>query len=84
MSSSVKSLGGMCLKLLSAHISGLPDRLCLFPGGTLLFVEVKSTGQKPKRIQKYIHERLRKLGFDVEVIENTDQLKELIKRYERN
>lgn len=59
---------GMCIKLLCNHILGLPDRLCLFPGGKLAFVELKTTGEKPKRIQIFMHKKLRALGFRVEVI----------------
>ena len=39
-------LKGMCLKLLSAHITGLPDRLCLFPGGEDLICGTEDNGQE--------------------------------------
>lgn len=63
---------GMCIKLLCNHILGLPDRLCLFPGGKLAFVELKTTGEKPKRIQIFMHKKLRTLGFRVEVIDTVE------------
>lgn len=63
---------GMCIKLLCNHILGLPDRLCLFPGGKLAFVELKTTGEKPKRIQIFMHKKLRALGFRVEVIDTIE------------
>lgn len=63
---------GMCIKLLCNHILGLPDRLCLFPGGKLAFVELKTTGEKPKRIQIFMHKKLRVLGFRVEVIDTVE------------
>lgn len=62
----------MCIKLLCNHILGLPDRLCLFPGGKLAFVELKTTGEKPKRIQIFMHKKLRALGFRVEVIDTVE------------
>ena len=49
---------GMCIKLLCNHILGLPDRLCLYPGGKLAFVELKTTGEKPKLIQIFMHKAL--------------------------
>ena len=64
----VKINGGMCIKLLCDQLIGLPDRMCLFPGHKIVFVELKTTGQKPKRIQTYMHNKLRTLGFRVEVI----------------
>jgi hypothetical protein len=30
------------LKLPAIHNAGLPDRLCLFPGGEVVFVELKA------------------------------------------
>ena len=69
---------GMCIKLLCNHILGLPDRLCLFPGGKLAFVELKTTGEKPKRIQIFMHKKLRALGFRVEVIDTVDGVIEFV------
>lgn len=65
----IKDNGGMCIKLISDYINGLPDRMCLLPGGRIVFVELKSTGQKPRKIQLYMHGVLRSLGFRVEVID---------------
>ena len=31
--------GGMCIKLLSFHINGLPDRMCLFKPAKVIFVD---------------------------------------------
>ena len=83
LKSAVESkLNGLPLKLLSAHITGLPDRLCLIPGGRLFFAEIKTTGKKPRKIQLLIHRKLRELGFRVEVIETTEQMQNIIRDYE--
>ena len=70
----VKMSGGMCIKLLCDQLIGLPDRMCLFPGHKIVFVELKTTGQKPKRIQMYMHNKLRALGFRVEVIDTVESV----------
>ena len=70
--------GGMCIKLLSFHINGLPDRLCIFPRAKLVFVETKTTGEKPRAIQLFMHKKLRQMGFRVEVIDTAEQVVELI------
>lgn len=70
----VKINGGMCIKLLCDQLIGLPDRMCLFPGHKIVFVELKTTGQKPKRIQVYMHNKLRTLGFRVEVIDTVESV----------
>lgn len=70
----VKINGGMCIKLLCDQLIGLPDRMCLFPGHKIVFVELKTTGQKPKRTQTYMHNKLRTLGFRVEVIDTVESV----------
>ena len=66
----VRARGGLCIKLLSQHFIGLPDRICLFPGGVIAFVELKTTGAKPRKIQTFVHDKIRSLGFRVEVIDS--------------
>lgn len=70
--------GGMCVKLLSFHILGLPDRMCLFPKAKIVFVELKTTGEKPRKIQLFMIDKIRALGFRVEVIDSTEKVIELI------
>lgn len=70
--------GGMCIKLLSFHVIGLPDRMCLFPKAKIVFVELKTTGEKPRPIQKFMHEKIRALGFRVEVIDSTKGVTEMV------
>jgi len=74
LAAEVKKLGGWSLKLLSTYVTGLPDRLVLLPGGVVFFVEVKTTGKKPTTIQRVVHEKLRGLGFRVEVVDSLKQL----------
>lgn len=69
--------GGMCIKLICTHLNGLPDRLLLLPGGRLLFVEVKTTKQTPRRIQTMLHNKLKKLGFEVYVVDTTAKINQL-------
>lgn len=80
----VTSCGGMCIKLLSDYITGLPDRLCLFPGRITIFVELKSTGKKPRKIQVFMHNKLRALGFRVEVIDTIEGVKNFIESLQIN
>lgn len=74
----VKINNGMCIKLLCDQLTGLPDRMCLFPGHKIIFVELKTTGQKPRRIQVYVHNKLRALGFRVEVIDTIKGVEDFI------
>ena len=70
--------GGMCIKLLSFHLIGLPDRLCIFPKAKLVFIETKTTKQKARPVQIYMHNKIRKMGFRVEVIDTVDKVIDII------
>lgn len=70
--------GGMCIKLLSFHIIGLPDRMCIFPKAKIVFVELKTTGLKPAPIQTHMHNKIRAMGFRVEVIDTVEKVENLI------
>ena len=74
----VKKVGGMSVKLIPLHLIGLPDRLLLFPGGKAIFVETKTTGDKPRLIQIKVMDKIRSLGFEVRVIDSTMGILKLI------
>lgn len=85
----VKKAGGLCIKLLCHQFLGLPDRLCLFPGGGLCFAEIKTTGKKPTKAQLHVHNILMDLGFVVLVIDSLEALNAFyvansIRRYEND
>ena len=60
------------IKLLSTFIKGLPDRMVLCKGGYVGFAEIKTTGKKPTKIQLYIHDKLKELGFEVFIIDDIE------------
>ena len=63
----VKARGGWAIKFLPS-VLGLPDRIVLLPGGRIYFVELKSPTGTVEPHQTVIHNRLRTLGFVVEVL----------------
>lgn len=75
-------LGGKCLKLSVPEDNGMPDRLCLFPGGRVMFAEIKKTGKKPRKLQLLRHRELRALGFRVDVVDCSDDIEKIIKDYD--
>lgn len=74
----VRKAGGLCLKFVSPGWSGAPDRLCLFIGGRMAFVEVKRPGGKPRPLQTQRARQLEKLGFPVFVLDRKEQIPELL------
>ena len=74
----IKGLGGKALKLVPLSQAGLPDRIVLFPGGRVLFVELKAPGRKPTKLQLRTHEWLRSWGFVVLVIDGMEGVDALV------
>ena len=67
--SEVKKAGGICPKWVAPGFDGVPDRIAMFPGGKIAFVEVKAPGEKPRPLQEARHELLRRLGFRVYILD---------------
>lgn len=72
--SAVKKIGGICPKFSSPGFDGMPDRIVLLPGGRMAFVEVKAMGCKPRPLQLARHGMLRRLGFQVYVLDDAEQI----------
>ena len=64
----VKAAGGICIKLLSGSMTGLPDRLTLLPGARIWFCEFKFGRGVLSARQRIVKEMLERLGFSVLVI----------------
>jgi len=75
----VRKSGGLCLKFVSPGWSGAPDRICLFPGGRVLFVEVKRPGNKPRALQMRRKEQLERRGFDSVVVDSKEAVDDLMR-----
>ena len=70
----IEDNNGMCIKLTS--MVGLPDRLILLPVGRIFFVEFKQKGKKPRKVQSFIHRRLKDY-----VIDNKEKMEEVFKEW---
>lgn len=70
----VRAAGGRAYKFVSPGNRGVPDRIVCFPGRKLAFVELKSAGNKPTKLQLLQHARLRSMGFDVYIVDDRDKV----------
>jgi hypothetical protein len=61
-------------------LRGWPDRLFLWQGRGVLFVEFKQPGEKPRPLQKHIHKIIESLGFKVQIHDDIDRAVEAITR----
>lgn len=76
--SAVKAAGGICPKLVSPGMDGMPDRMVLLPGARIGFVEVKAPGKRPRPLQVVRHRMLQGLGFPVFVLDDPEQIQGII------
>jgi hypothetical protein len=85
----VKSLGGEVRKVKWIGRHGAPDRLVMLPpkywydkgchgDGPLLWVELKSPGEKAKPHQAREHEILRSMGQRVEVVDSFERVDDVL------
>ena len=74
----VKEAGGTTRKLRWLCRNGAPDRVVMFKGGTLVFVEVKRPGGRVRLEQKLEHDDLRAMGQQVMIVETLEAVDELI------
>ncbi|WAW14095.1 VRR-NUC domain-containing protein [Peptostreptococcus equinus] len=70
----VKGLGGICLKLVSPSMDGLPDRMVFLPESHFAFVELKAKGKKPRPLQLKRMADFKRLGFRSFVIDDKEQI----------
>ncbi|MCF8566892.1 VRR-NUC domain-containing protein [Alicyclobacillus tolerans] len=77
----VRAAGGRAYKFTSPGNAGVPDRMVLFPGGRVAFVELKAPGKKPTALQLAQHKKFAGLGFTVAVIDRKSQVDEFLAAY---
>lgn len=79
----IKKLGGHAYKFVSPNQRGVPDRLCILPHGITVFVELKTTGKKPTKLQVLCMDELKALGQECVVVDSTVSLDILIRNLHR-
>lgn len=79
----IKKSGGIAFKFVSPGNAGVPDRIVLLPRGECVFVELKAPGKKTTVLQDRQIERIRKLGFRVEILDSVDRVDEFIESLKR-
>lgn len=70
----VRKRDGLCPKWVSPGFDGVPDRIILLPGGRIAFAELKAPGKKPRPLQERRIAQLRRLGFNVYVIDSIEMI----------
>lgn len=74
----IQSLGGLCIKIPATFFAGLPDRLCILPGGRVFFVETKAPGKKASLVQLAVARKITALGVPVYLVDSVEAVFELL------
>ena len=80
----MKEIGLPCIKYSNANETGYPDRLIVLPASQCMWVELKSKGRKPNKVQQIRIAELEKQKHAVWVIDNkplVDELTEALKKW---
>ena len=48
----IRSVGGRAFKWVCPGMTGAPDRICIFPGGRIIFIELKRPGLSDGRSER--------------------------------
>lgn len=81
LTKSVVAMGGRCYKWVSPGNVGVPDRIVVLPGNTVLMVEVKASGKLPTSIQRYQHGILKALGVAVYIVDSVEAVDRLLEGF---
>ena len=74
----VSKAGGKAYKFVSPTTAGMPDRLVIFPGGKVGFIELKAPGQKARPLQVHRLEELNGYGMYARVLDSPHDIQEVI------
>lgn len=81
---SVEKVGGVCWKWVSPGMRGVPDRVCVFPGGQTIFVEVKNETGELSALQKIVRDKLLNLGANWDCVASKDDVDALVYSWKIN
>lgn len=74
----VKAMGGEIRKVAWIGRANAPDRLVMLPGRRATWVELKAPGKKPTAQQVREHNRMRRMGELVEVVDSLAGVESLL------
>ena len=74
----MREIGGRAYKWVSPGNDGVPDRMCIFPGGRVELAELKGAGGRVSRLQAHRFAELSGMGRRVWVLWSRDSIDRFI------
>lgn len=78
LTNTLHTMGVWCEKYTNPFKSGYPDRLCILPGGKVFWVELKTTGQKLRKLQQVRRDELNSFGTPVFEVDDESSLRDVL------
>lgn len=75
----IEGIGGKCYKFVSPGYDGMPDRLIVCKG-SVIFVECKRPGKKPRKLQEVRLKEIRDQGVPAFCVDSKNQVDLLVAR----
>ena len=75
----IKQQGGWCIKWVAPGTAGVPDRICILPGGIVAFVELKAPGKSVAKggLQAFWQQELHRLGCYAYIVSTPGEARSL-------
>ena len=74
----LKALGCLVYKFVSPGNAGVPDRLVIYPDGTVAFIELKTEQGKASPAQEYQITKLRRQGVPCHILHGIGEVEEYL------
>ncbi|WP_295280405.1 VRR-NUC domain-containing protein [Veillonella sp.] len=68
MTDKLKNLGCLVYKFISPNNAGVPDRIVIYPGGRVDFIELKTLSGRLSPLQAAQIDKLKRKGANVDVV----------------
>lgn len=80
----VKAQGGLCYKFTSPARRGVPDRIVIWPGNQVHFVELKAPGKKLTPLQTHECDILITQGCNVCILSTVESVDQFVGQFVEN
>lgn len=77
----IAKAGGRCLKFEAPGNAGVPDRIVVFPGGKIVFLELKTLQGTLRPLQKKWNQELRQLGCDARILKGECEVEAFLEEF---
>lgn len=80
LTTKLKNLGCLVYKFISPNNAGVPDRIVIYPGGRVDFIELKTLSGRLSPLQAAQIDKLKRKGANVDIVVGLDGADDYVER----